>query len=536
MKKKSKLITVILTLAMIVGMTSSAFAATSEDVQPDGNIEKSKTATELNKNDETTVTLKIGAGQETTVSDVVFVLDYSTSTYVRDEALAMLEELYKNAENHIIKVGIINFHTQADVKMELTELNSDSYEAIKEKIAYERQNGGTNMPDGLDAAFKMLEADKDVDNGSKHVVLVSDGLTYQWGHDPVKGVYTLTNIGTKEEGKACDPVDTIKYGYYKNNFDEFKQNVYDGILIPGTDKYNSNNIESKVKNTLEYEADYGDASNVIPNDKVGSTVTTFEVSAVKSAELWQQMKNSGYNLYVFGDERQVANGYVHGLSFMNSLSLISGEESYSQFLSVNEDEIDGLFDNVKSSILYDIAEGTVTDVIGKDFDLIGLDTFKLTVGDKEMKVTIDEKNNAVYFGDAENNEYPYVVKYTAGENEQFKWEINVPVETAKPIQLSYDLKLVNKSQDPGTYETFTNENAVLDYTSSNGSTGSEEFSKPTVSYTVAAADPAPVTPDKTPGGNGPQTSDDFNMLAVCAAALAALLAGTAAVTVRRKRQ
>ncbi|MGN0693916.1 MAG: VWA domain-containing protein [Lentihominibacter sp.] len=542
MKKESKLIAVILALVMVVGMTSGTFAATDADVQSDSNVEKSKVATELNENDETTVTLKIGAGQKQTVSDVVFALDYSTSSYVRDQALKMLDELLKQAENHKIKVGIVNFYSKADVKMGLTELTSESYKDMVDKIAKTDQDGGTNMPDGLNKAYEMLKADGDVADGSKHVVLVSDGLTYQWGNNPEKGVYTLTNIESlQEQGKACDPVDTVMYGYYKNSFAVFKKDVSDGMLIPGTDKYKSSNTEEKVSNTLKYEVDYGDATNVIPAEQVSNTVTTFEVSAVKSAELWQQMKGKGYNLYVFGDRRQEAKGYIHGLSFMKSLSIISGEKSYKTFLDA--EGVEGLFDNVKSSILYDIAAGTVTDVIGKDFDLIGLNTFKLVVGDKEMKATVDENNNSVYFGDAdENNKYPYVVKYTAGENEQFVWEINVPVETAKSIQLSYGLKLVNKAKDPGTYETDTNEIAVLEYTSSNGTTGHEEFNKPTVSYTVAAGqegvddptDAADITDEEAAAEDAVKTGDTLSMMMLIALILA--MVGGAVVLITRKRR
>ena len=57
----------------------------------DDSVSVDKTATDLDANDQTTVTLKIGAGQGRLESNVVFVLDKSTSTDVREEAGKMLD-------------------------------------------------------------------------------------------------------------------------------------------------------------------------------------------------------------------------------------------------------------------------------------------------------------------------------------------------------------------------------------------------------------------------------------------------------------
>ncbi len=83
-----------------------AIGGTTEDpTLPDmkDSVKIDKTATELDENDKTTVTLNIGSGETKTVSDVVFVLDKSTSMDVREEAAAMLKELEKEQRIMLLK-------------------------------------------------------------------------------------------------------------------------------------------------------------------------------------------------------------------------------------------------------------------------------------------------------------------------------------------------------------------------------------------------------------------------------------------------
>ena len=78
------------------------------------------------------------------------------------------------------------------------------------------------------------------------------------------------------------------------------------------------------------------------------------------------------------------------------------------------------------------------------------------------------------------------------------------------MQLTYTLTLVDKSTVPGDYTEPTNEEAVLDYTSTTGETGEEPFPVPEVTYTVPETDP---TPDPDPGVDpnpGTDTGSDPN--------------------------
>lgn len=121
------------------------------------------------------------------------------------------------------------------------------------------------------------------------------------------------------------------------------------------------------------------------------------------------------------------------MNYCQSQSTNAGEGSIS---NANAKEI---FSGIKDAILYAIQSGSVTDIIGDDFDLSGLDTVKLTVGGTELTGIVN--GNQINFGRAdEQGVYPYTVEYkpaTDTEKEQLVWTINVPVESAAGVKLSY---------------------------------------------------------------------------------------------------
>lgn len=81
------------------------------------DISKSKTATQLDENYRSQVTLSLPAKSEKLVSDVVFVLDKSTSTQIENQTLDMLENLQTQISqtNAKVKVGIVIFNKEANV-------------------------------------------------------------------------------------------------------------------------------------------------------------------------------------------------------------------------------------------------------------------------------------------------------------------------------------------------------------------------------------------------------------------------------------
>ena len=224
------------------------------------------------------------------------------------------------------------------------------------------------------------------------------------------------------------------------------------------------------------------------------TLTNNEIAIYKTASVYRELADSVDYAYAFKLDENHWDDYPYGYQLMDYLASISdGGE-------ITESTAKSTFDTIKNQILYAIERGTVTDIIGNDFDLTSVDSITLSVGGTEVAGVVDAANaNVKNFGtEDENGVYPYSVEYVPGAagEEQLIWTINVPVENANRLVLSYGLKLVNKSTTAGTYGQYdrdgsqgydgihTNVSAVLDYETTTGDTGSKNFPRPTVSYTV----------------------------------------------------
>ena len=151
---------------------------------------------------------------------------------------------------------------------------------------------------------------------------------------------------------------------------------------------------------------------------------------------------------------------------------------------VDGDSVSAIFESVKDDILYLVSRGVVADVVGRNFSLLNTtsaDCFRMTLSGEDLDVTYE--NGVWSFGEPDaNGVYPYVVKYVneiEPDRELITWIINVPVENAKPITLSYDL-LLREDAPTGFYDT--NEWAILNYKSTDGEEGSYTFEIPEVSY------------------------------------------------------
>ncbi len=497
---KRRLLSALLAMAMLLTMAPTvAFAA--EGDSGTSNVQISKTASQLDNDDTTNVTLQIGASSKNTGADVVFVLDKSTSNEVKNEALAMLDELMKTstAKGLEVKVGVVTFNRIANnegYNMELTSLNEKSYKEIKNIFSKELQSG-TNVESGIRAGMAMLDGDTEVLPENKHLVLVTDGITYLWGTEPVKTVYNELN-----NTAAC----SVDY-----NVTDY-QKIVKTALISDTQaagnpakwmQDHDQNIEALIQQySVPYTAISVDLNSGTPyiskNNTTYNKYTSIEVASYLAAKAWKEAADKGYELYAFSSENL---NYPWASVFFSKLNTIGGR---STLYTDNETGVDGMFDGVENTVLYEIMEGTINDVIGDDFDLtdkeegITDDTFTLTVGGVEQDATVSD--NTVNFGTVgENDEYPYALTYypngkDGDTREQFDLAINVPVETAKSLQLAYSLTLVNKSTEAGEYTVPTNEKATLTYASTDGSKGVGTFPVPNVSYTVEAEQPDPEPP------------------------------------------
>ena len=434
------------------------------------NVSRSKTATALDTSTWTSnVTLSLPSAEEALASDVVFVLDKSTSTKLEDQALGMLNKLKEQAKSTEakVKVGVVIFNKQANVTP-LTDL-ATGYGTIEAAIKKDISSG-TNTHAGLLAGKQLLDEDKEVAANRKYLIFVSDGITYMYNAKPTATAWSFM-------------ADSWNHWANPENWNS---------------KYGNNNppadwsawmteIGTQVKDQgTQYEYPYGGtATNCTPedNDTYKNYANSIDKALYLTYQVYQEAKTKGYNCYAVAKES--SNNYHWGPDFMRYLA--GGE-------TVN-------FDKIQNDILYAVSAGsTVEDQMGDAFDFVP-GSLKLTVGGTELKSKAN--GNMTYFGDdvenlSENN-CRFKVLY-APDTDAFVWTINENVSNFAPVQLTYTVKLTKPETDPGTYGTedlkgeknvpadkalFTNKRAVLNAINSAGAPLNPlDFPKPSVSYTV----------------------------------------------------
>ena len=469
-----------------------------------GKIEINKTATDLVE-DQTDVSLTIGATEGKEKVAVMFLLDKSTSQGMRDEAAEMLDELSEKLNTDILYDVVIFSGTAKSTGWQDIQ-DTDTLDVIKDNFVNGETTSGTNMDAGIEkATADMSTLPADFANATTYLITLSDGITYVWtGEDgnvkcvPVQGIGANGNIETTAQTGTDTWSMFYAYGTdlasiyapeapeqdittVMNAFKTFVEPKMETTQAEGhvQDYYGENSTQKPIST---YIYDDEKTAKVAAKYACGPDFALYE-SATGYEELVAQFDYSyAYAVPEANTDGTDNNGNWDNFPWGRELM------EYFQSLSTNKNEpvdvsnadAEKIFSTIKDEILYEIASGTVTDVIGNDFDLAGVESFKLTVGGVEMTGTVDENDENTVTFDGGN----YTVTYQSGENEQFTWTINTPVESANPVQLTYTLKLVNKNTEVGDYTVPTNEEAEIKYTSSNGGTGTEEFPVPKVTYTV----------------------------------------------------
>ena len=479
---------------------------------------KSKTATNLDKNYQSQVTLSLPSAEEQLVSDVVFVLDKSTSATVEDQMIGMLNSLNDQVTETgaKVKVGVVIFNKEANRVLELTELNSDNMSQIEDAIRQEISSG-TNTHAGLLAGKAMLDADTSVDANRKYMIFVSDGITYMYNAEPTVTAWTF--FADSYNNWAGPDNWNSKYGNNNapENWESWLDDIGQKVAAQGT----------------TYEYPYGGTPiNATPEDKEQQSnyANSIDKALYLTHQVYQEAQNAGYHCYAMNATSNADHPWA--TSFMNYLA--------------NGKEVS--FAEIQNDIYYLLDAGSqVVDVIGEGIDNVGneydfkfidaADKLTLKVGNEVLP--IHEENGYYGFGEKLTSgdyagHYPYELTYypegmgtrsmeVAGE--LFRWDINVPVSNFAPVQLTYTVQLTNPQTADGTYGQYdadgseeyaglyTNKMAILYPVDSNGVEGEQEaFQKPTVSYSISNGKPVdppvdPEDPTPRPGGGGDEDDD-----------------------------
>lgn len=460
---------------------------------------KSKTATNLDSNFESDVTLSLPAAEEQLVSDVVFVLDKSTSASFEDDALSMLNALQGQiaGTGAKVKVGVVIFNKEANRTLELTELTEETMPKIMAAIKTDLSSG-TNTHAGLLAGKAMLDADTSVDAGRKYLIFVSDGITYMYNAEPT--VIGLQN-GDKTNIFAGPDNWNTKYG---NSSAPASWETWLGTI--GT------MLESDADKN--YDQPYGTDFNTkevpyISFDDRTNHAMSIDKALYLTNQVYQEAKTAGYHCYAMTATSNADHPWA--ASFMDYLA---GGETI-DFTDIQND-IYYLLDK-GSYVVDEIGSGTDNKSNGYDFDFVNdIDRLALTVGGELLDKTelIDPSFSDPYitsaygFGAGESGAYDFELYYYAKgrdgvSNECFVWKINVPISNFAPVQLTYTVKLTNPQEADGTYGQYdadgsknydglyTNNSATLYPVDSNSRPGQpENFRRPTVSYTIQTSRPS----------------------------------------------
>ena len=560
-------VTVGAVLALTLGMATPATMSFADDAVGGGSGQSSaleqnqKTATELDENLETKVTLSFPGKREAEPSDVVFVLDKSGASAQKDiynqakEFLGQISQKAK-ADGLDIKVGVVLFNRVGNIQQPLTDVvtgYNDILNAMNSSVEH-----GTNMDAGLLAAKSILDADTGVKAENKHVILISDGATYLYCKN---GDYTkpYTRSFGKVEGGNNFMGGIWEYQsreYHLNNawkkFSDGSTNFIFSEAMKDPEKlgeylayYRDQYENNSEKNWAQYDYEYTDdarnngTTNPIPVDVTAPC--NIDVAFWSTDDTFQSMVNAGYDMNVYFKNW----ADFDGSNFLKYLTRKS-----------NNGQLDTDFAEIKAKLVDKIAAGsTVEDFIGNNFDFVN-DASKISLNVAGEDLAPEKIDETTYgFGKRADDTYRFTLKYMAGENEKLVFTLNEAAVPAKPVVLTYSEVLVNKPTEPGAHSLKVNESATLHPVDGNGMSGEAyEFPVPEVTYTVAAPEPKPepkpepeVKPTKpsdkkpvktTKGKKGtmPMTGDTFSILPLIGLVVAGAAVCAVGIILKRRNR
>lgn len=526
---KKRILACLLALVMLIG-AMPVMALAAEPEAENWEVSKSKTATALDADGSTRVTLSLPSAEETLASDVVFVLDTSScvgEVMGKVSGLVAQLETAQEKNNADIKVGAVIFNGSSytmfggklvDVATAIESLNDLSTKATSEETVWayfgldkdpNYVNKGSNLHAGLRAAQKLLDSDDAVSAGRKYLVSITDGMTYYWEKDG--RTYAIYNNGYSQ---SADRIQNLFYGwqsawgigsgytlpsggldwdsYIENVRERIKKDngVYDTDIRALAKALNLN--YSDVRFVYGYEAEFTRLGYQYVSGYKKDDCSAFkdhalgvERSVVECLDAYQEMVTAGYQCYTLNPDYDTNTFPGLFTSKLNEMAGVKGQ--------IN-------FDAIANTILYTVGVGsTVTDYMGYDttsngnnynFDLVP-NSLILTVGGQSLASLQD--GNTYYFGDANvsKTKYRFMVEYTSADdgNEKFVWTINEAVSNFSRVQLSYQLRLRDDARTSKDNYFYTNISATLKPKDSGENPGGEQtFDRPRVTFGLGDAD------------------------------------------------
>lgn len=243
---KKRILACLLALVMLIGILPVTAIAIDEEVPtvPVLDVSKSKTATALDANGQTQITLSLPSAEMKKTLDVVFVVDNAFPAKNHDaanKAAALLDELREMSQegNLNINVGLVisggyvpvlNYDQLKHDEFKLKDIKTAWEQLRKDIVDPEWKNKpgrkGSNIQAGIETGLAMLEKEDQADKENKYLILISDGGAFSW-YDKETGkawskVYYQFSKEKAEEEKTFSE-DKQSELYYWCNPHDFQQ-------------------------------------------------------------------------------------------------------------------------------------------------------------------------------------------------------------------------------------------------------------------------------------------------------------------------
>lgn len=526
---KKRILACLLALVMLIG-AMPVMALAAEPEAENWEVSKSKTATALDADGSTRVTLSLPSAEETLTSDVVFVLDTSDCVgEVMNQVSGLVAQLKaaqkKNKAD--IKVGVVVFKGSALpmfdgelVSAEEAETTLDEMiQEVKAAAKKDKENvvlryldadkdfiyKGSNLHSGLLGAQALLKDDGAVKDSRKYVVTVTDGMSYYWNdeQDNVYGIYS----GAESNGPTfplllfnawCEAHKISMNESYKlpkdfEGWDSYLENAK-ALEAQDNGKYAINIRETKNKLATNFDDVRFSTVSILTDNEIPYIPETdkakhahgMDYSVTACLNTYQEMVDAGYQCYTLNPRYDIKTFPGLFTSKLNEMA--------------KKTVID--FNSIQNDILYAVGAGSIVeDYMGYDtsngnnynFDLVP-NSLILTVGGQSLASLQD--GNTYYFGDTGVNgvnkdNCRFKVVYTPENDgkEKFVWTINEAVSNFNRVQLSYQLRLRDDARTSTDGYFYTNFSATLTPKDSGGKTGiNQKFDRPRVTFGLGDAD------------------------------------------------
>ncbi len=185
---------------MLIGILPVTAIAIDEEVPtvPMLDVSKSKTATALDANGQTQITLSLPSAEMKKTLDVVFVVDnafQADNTIAADQAKGLVEQLEGLSEtgNLNINVGLVisggyvpvlNYDQLEEDEFKLKDIKTAGNQLKKDIVdpKWKKELGrkGSNIQAGIEMTRKMLNNETEADKENKYLILISDGGAFSW--------------------------------------------------------------------------------------------------------------------------------------------------------------------------------------------------------------------------------------------------------------------------------------------------------------------------------------------------------------------